>query len=132
MTLNFFAVVTAFEEWRAWLASTENPVLVFSDHANLWYFMTSKSLLPKQAHWAVFMDSFKFKLIHLSGISNPADGPSRRPNFLGSSPLVLSNSLFPQFSLNSVLVPILSPPQHNLYYQPILQALAPVLVCLYY
>jgi hypothetical protein len=117
--LELFAVVTAFKEWRAWLAGTRNLVLVFSDHANLWYFMTSKSLSPKQGHWAVFMDSFNFKLLHLSGTSNPADGPSQRVDFLGSNPLFIPNSLSPHFYVNAVAVS--SPPTlvHNLYFQPI-------------
>jgi hypothetical protein len=43
------AVVSVFEEWCAWLASTPTPVLIFSDHANLKHFLTAKLLTPKEA-----------------------------------------------------------------------------------
>jgi hypothetical protein len=43
------AIVQAFVEWRAWLIDTCEPVLVFSDHANLRYFMTSQHLSDRQA-----------------------------------------------------------------------------------
>lgn len=46
------AIYAALKEWRVWLVSTDKPVLVFSDHAKLWYFMRSQKLTPRPALWA--------------------------------------------------------------------------------
>jgi transposase InsO family protein len=117
--LELFAVVSAFEEWRAWLAGTQTPVLVFSDHANLKHFMTSKIISPKQARWAAFLDSFNFKLIHVSGTANPADGPSRRPDFDTGNKLFAPNSLQPHFQIHSLLPSSSKLIGHDLYFQPV-------------
>jgi hypothetical protein len=79
--LELIAVVMAFEQWRAWLMGTVEPIKVFSDHSNLHYFCTAKQLSPKQARWASFLDEFNFEIHHISGKHNPADGPSRRPAY---------------------------------------------------
>jgi hypothetical protein len=109
--LEMLAVVSAFEEWRAWLAGTPTPVLIFSDHA-------AKTLTPKQARWAAYLDSFNFKLLHLSGVSNPADGPSRRPDFDNSDPLILPNSLSSKIHISAISPDSHSKPDHDLYFQP--------------
>jgi hypothetical protein len=38
------AIVSSFKEWRRYLESTEDSILVFSDHKNLEYFPTMKVL----------------------------------------------------------------------------------------
>ena len=43
------AIVCAFEEWRAELEESPEPVKVISDHKNLEYFMSSKCLSHRQA-----------------------------------------------------------------------------------
>ncbi|POW12429.1 hypothetical protein PSTT_04484 [Puccinia striiformis] len=80
--LELLAIVSAFEEWQAWLMGTSTPVIVYSDHANLQYFKTAKYLSPKQARWACFLDGFNMQIIHISGVKNPADGASRREDFV--------------------------------------------------
>lgn len=60
------------------------PVAVFSDHANLRYFMTSRKLTPRQVRWASYLSSFYFTILHTPGKQNPADRPSRRPDFTPS------------------------------------------------
>ena len=52
------ALVASFMEWRAWVVGTNSPVIVFSDHANLRYFMTAQHLTPRQARWAAYLSSF--------------------------------------------------------------------------
>ncbi|KAH9460141.1 hypothetical protein Pst134EB_033351 [Puccinia striiformis f. sp. tritici] len=79
--LELLAIVSAFEEWRAWLMGTENPVTVYSDHSNLLYFKTAKYLSPKQARWASYLDNFNMQIFHIVGSRNPADAPSRREDF---------------------------------------------------
>lgn len=77
--------MAAFEEWRAWLVGTNTPVAVFSDHANLRYFMTSKKLTPQQVRWASYLSSFYFSILHTPGKQNPADPASRRPDYAPNS-----------------------------------------------
>jgi hypothetical protein len=76
------AIVEAFVEWRAWLINTREEVVVFSDHANLRYFMLSQNLSDRQARWAAYLTSFNFVIRHIAGKLNPADPPTRRPDFL--------------------------------------------------
>jgi hypothetical protein len=77
-------IVQAFIELRAWLIDTREPVEVFSDHANLKYFTTNQHLSDRQTRWAAFLLSFHFVIKHISGKSNPANPPTRRPDFLPS------------------------------------------------
>jgi hypothetical protein len=77
-----YAIVSAFTEWRAWLIDTNDPVTVMSDHANLRYFMTNQRLTDRQARWASFLTSFHFVIKHVSGKNNPADAPTRRPDYV--------------------------------------------------
>lgn len=75
------AIVACFLEWRSWLANTNVPVMVLSDHANLRYFMNSQSLTPRQARWAAMLSMYNFEILHTPGKLNPADPASRRPDF---------------------------------------------------
>lgn len=71
------AVVTAFEHWRAELQGTSEPVSVISDHKNLEYFMTTKTLNRRQARWSEFLSRFNFVI-------------SYRPGKLGAKPDALT------------------------------------------
>ena len=76
------AIVKAFEEWKPELMAGdidepdfENftdpsglPVLVYSDHKNLEYFMSSKQLNRRQARWAEFLSQFFFKIVYRPGV----------------------------------------------------------------
>lgn len=86
------ALVASFMEWRAWLVGTNSPVIVFSDHANLRYFMTAQHLTPRQARWASYLSSFYFHILHTPGKLNPADPASRRPDYsdVATAPAYLS------------------------------------------
>nr|OQO05599.1 hypothetical protein B0A51_18108 [Rachicladosporium sp. CCFEE 5018] len=50
--------------------------------------MGVKQLNGRQARWATFLASFDFAIEHRSGKSNPADAPSRRPDYAGESQAV--------------------------------------------
>lgn len=50
----FLVVICCFEEWRAHLEVSLEPVEVLSDHRNLEYFMTSKQLNCRQVSWGNF------------------------------------------------------------------------------
>jgi hypothetical protein len=45
------------------------------------YFQTIKVLSRRQARWAEILSACDFKIEHLEGTKNPADGPSRGPDY---------------------------------------------------
>ncbi len=75
------AIYAAFQEWRRYLEGSRYPIVVLSDHANLRYFMTTKALTRRQARWAEMLAVYDFVIEHRPGKSNPADAPSRRPDY---------------------------------------------------
>ena len=44
--------------------------------------MSSRVLNCRQARWSMFLSEFNFRLDYLPGIKNPADAPSRRPDYV--------------------------------------------------
>ena len=81
------AVVAAFKQWRHYLEGSLFPVEVLTDHNNLRGFMKLKELTPRQARWALKLAAYDFEMTHRAGNANPADPPSRRPDYEGASPL---------------------------------------------
>lgn len=79
--LEMLAIVDAFKTWRHYLEGTQKPVVVWSDHANLRAFMSTKELSKRQARWAERLAAFDFVILHQPGLKNPADAPSRRPDY---------------------------------------------------
>ena len=75
-------VIESLKEFRPWLSGMVLPVLVITDHKNLEYFMTSHQLNCQQAHWSLELAEFNFKLLWTPGSKNPADGPSRHPDYI--------------------------------------------------
>jgi hypothetical protein len=75
------AIFECFVHWRHYLEGSTTPVRVLSDHNNLRYFMTTKVLNSRQARWAERLAAFDFVIEHKPGVSNPADGLSRRPDY---------------------------------------------------
>jgi hypothetical protein len=87
------AIVGAFKHWRHYLEGATHAVRVLTDHNNLKGFMNLKALNGRQARWATFLAAFDFEIEHRPGKSNPADAPSRRPDYAdGSDP---SSGLIP-------------------------------------
>jgi transposase InsO family protein len=74
-------IVGAFKHWRHYLEGAAHPVRVLTDHNNLKGFMKLKELNGRQARWATFLASFDFEIEHRTGRTNPADAPSRRPDY---------------------------------------------------
>ena len=60
-------IIRCFEEWRAELESSPHPIRVLSDHKNLEYFMSTKLLSCRQAHWSEFLSRFNFRIIYRPG-----------------------------------------------------------------
>ena len=60
--------------------------------------MSTKALNCRQARWAELLTNYDFVLIPISGTKNPADGPSRRPDYAQDIP-VPTGSLIPPNTL---------------------------------
>ena len=74
-----FAILQAFEKWRAELTSVKNQIRVYSDHRSLEYFMTTKVLNARQARWAEVLAPFNFRIEYTPGkLNERADILSRR------------------------------------------------------
>lgn len=55
---------------------------VRTDHNNLVYFMKKAAVNNRQAHWIELLAGFDFEIEHRPGRTNPADGASRRPDYV--------------------------------------------------
>lgn len=75
------AIVEAFKHWRHYLEGSRYSITVFSDHNNLQGFMKQNYLNGRQARWCMYLAGFDFTIKHQPGKRNPADGPSRRPDY---------------------------------------------------
>jgi hypothetical protein len=75
------AIVKTFGHWRYYLEGSKHPITVLTDYDNLKYFMTTKVLSWRQARWAQVLSMYDFTIAYRPGKVNPADGPSRRPDY---------------------------------------------------
>ena len=75
------AIVESLRHWRHYLEGARHKILVKCDHKNLTYFLTTKTLSRRQARWSERLSAFDFEVEYLEGSKNPADGPSRRPDY---------------------------------------------------
>jgi hypothetical protein len=78
------AIVAAFKQWRHYLEGSAYPVEVLTDHNNLVAFQSIKSLNGRQARWAIALSGYDFVIVYHPGKKNPADAPSRRPDYAPS------------------------------------------------
>ena len=63
------AVMQALEEWRHILEGAQHKIEIWTDHKNLEYFMTAKTLNRRQARWSLYLSRFDFVLHHRPGTS---------------------------------------------------------------
>jgi hypothetical protein len=56
------AIITAFEQWRPYLAGVQHRVQVLIEHKNLLYFTTTRTLNRRQARWSIFLADFDFEI----------------------------------------------------------------------
>ena len=75
----------SLKEFRPWLSGTTIPVSVITDHKNLEYFMSQRQLNRRQARWMLELTEFNIRLSYAPGSQNPADGPSRREDYMPNS-----------------------------------------------
>jgi len=76
------AIVVAFKEWAHMLMSVDDQILVYTDHKNLEYFNTTKTLNRRQYRLAEFLQPFNFKVIYHEGrLKEKADALLRRRDY---------------------------------------------------
>jgi RNase H-like domain found in reverse transcriptase len=75
------SIIDCFRDMCSWLIGSPHPITVISDHKNLEYFMSSRLLNRRQARWSMFLSEYDFQLDYAPGKKNPADSPSRRPDY---------------------------------------------------
>ena len=75
------AIVECFKHWRHYIEGSPHTIEVWSDHQNLQGFMKQPKINGRQARWLVYLTPYDFIIKHRPGLLNPADGPSRRPDY---------------------------------------------------
>ena len=76
------AIIAAFEEWRPYLAGAQHRIQVITDHKNLIYFSTTRTLNRRQARWSTFLADYDFEIIFRPGAQHMTDHVlSRRSEF---------------------------------------------------
>ena len=78
------AIVAAFKQWQHYLDGSAHTIEVLIDHNNLVAFQNLKALNGRQSHWAIVLSGYDFVIAHQPGKGNPADAPSRRPDYMPS------------------------------------------------
>jgi hypothetical protein len=83
------AIVEACKTWRHYLEEAKYPIRAITDHFNLRIFLTTKTLSRREARWWERLSSLDLQIEYRPEKKNPADGPSRRPDYVdaGSVPL---------------------------------------------
>lgn len=87
------AIVEAFKQWRHYLEGAHHQILVLTDHHNLKKFMETKRLSGRQIRWAQELSRYNFLIDYRAGRKNPADGPSRRLDYLDNEEAIEADRL---------------------------------------
>lgn len=74
------AIVKSIQHRRRYLEGIHFEL--FTDHQNLQWFMTTKTLNHRQVRSYLALSGFDFTITHQPGRNNPADKPSRRPDYM--------------------------------------------------
>lgn len=76
------AIVAAFQTWRHFLEGAQHKITVYSDHKNLVYFTSTKTLNRRQARWSLPLAEYDFDIVHRAGsLSGKPDALSRRAEY---------------------------------------------------
>src|SRR5271170_4503736 len=76
------AIIRALEDWRHYLEGATEPVLILTDHQNLQYFATARTLTRRQARWSLFLTRFNYEIRHRPGrLGGKPDKLSRRADY---------------------------------------------------
>ena len=86
------AIAMSFRQWRHYLEGAPE-IEVWSDHQNLKQFMSQTHLNGRQVCWMIQLAPYDFTIFYRKGSLNPADGPSRRPDYLTDREVVEETSV---------------------------------------
>ena len=75
------AIVECFKHQRHYIEGSPYTIKVQLDHQNLQGFMRQLKINSRQARWLVYLTPYDFIIKHRLGLLNPANGPSRRPDY---------------------------------------------------
>ena len=75
------AIVMSLRHWCHYTEGATHLVRVLTDHNNLTNFLTKKTLSGCDAHWWETLSAYHRVILHRPGRLNPANAPSRRPNY---------------------------------------------------
>ena len=75
------AIVEACKEWRYHAKSITDQVIVIMNHTYFQKFLVDKQLNRKEARWWKQLSRLDFYFHYRSGKLNPADAPSRQPDY---------------------------------------------------
>jgi hypothetical protein len=74
------AIVESVKHWRQYLQGQHFEVL--TDHHNLQWFMETKTLTSRHVRSYLTLSEYDFVMTYRTGSTNPADGLSRRPDYM--------------------------------------------------
>ncbi len=80
------ATVMSWSHWRHYVEDARFPVTVLMDHHNLQRFITTRALMGRQAKWWETLSGNDLNIVYRAGKKNPADAPSRRPDYMLGAP----------------------------------------------
>ena len=89
------AIKCCFDVWSPYLKGAKHRVLVYSDHRNLQWFMTTRQLNRRQVRWSLFFADYDFVIHHRPGSECKPDALSRRPDYRTGEQDVLEKQLLP-------------------------------------
>jgi hypothetical protein len=69
------------KQWRHYLEVANSIGLLRCHHQNLEYFQPSTVISRRNARWYETLSAYDLVIEHLDGSKNPADGPSRQPDY---------------------------------------------------
>jgi hypothetical protein len=74
-------IIRALRHWSHLLHGTILPILIWTDHQNLMYWIEPQKVGPRAATWQVELTQYNYELRHKPGNTMKADALSRRPDF---------------------------------------------------
>jgi hypothetical protein len=74
-------IICALRHWSHLLCSTILPVLIWTDHRNLTYWIEPQKVGPRAATWQVELTQYNYELRHKPGNTMKADTLSCHPDF---------------------------------------------------
>jgi hypothetical protein len=74
--------VDSFQKWRHFLEGAVHPIIVYTDHKNLEYFMSARVLNQHQACWSISLSRFNFMITYRPGSQQGRSDTLSRRSYL--------------------------------------------------